>query len=489
MNSGDDKQCDLLLRGGEVIDGTGNARVRADVAVRDDRIVAIGALDDWHAGRRVDVTGKVVTPGFIDVHTHDDHALLAKPDMDMKASQGVTSVVVGNCGFSLAPLDFTALHPGLDLVGDEKAYRFKTFGEFADAVDAAPAAGNAAFLVGHATLRFGTLDRFDRPATQGEIKVMRDKLEDSLKTGATGLSTGLFYEGSRAAPTAEVIAIGEVLKDYGARYVTHMRDETEGVIDSLEETFTIGRECQVRAIVSHHKVQGQPNHGRSMDSLACIDHHCQHQPIGFDVYPYAASSTVLKADSIATAARVMVTWSHAMPSASGRDLSDIAAEMGCDIYTAADRLQPAGGIYFSMDEADVQRILSHPNAMFGSDGLPFDAHPHPRLWGTFPRILGHYARDLGLFSLEEAVRRMTSLSAAQFDLVDRGTLKTGYFADITVFDPGAVIDTASFEKPIQAAKGIAHVFVNGREIWDGKASTGNRPGRALRHGQGAAALH
>ncbi len=487
MTSRNDMQCDLLLHGGIVIDGTGSARMRADVAVRDDRIVAIGDLADWQAGRKLDVSGKVVAPGFIDVHTHDDYALLAKPDMDMKVSQGVTSVVVGNCGFSLAPLTFTKMHPGLDLLGDEQAFRFTTFGDFADAVDAAPPAVNAAFLVGHATLRFGALDQTDRAATGAEIKIMRDRLEDSLKAGATGLSTGLFYAPAREAPTAEVIAIGEVLKAYGARYVTHMRDETEGVIDSLEETFIIGRECQVRAIVSHHKVQGQNNHGRSVDSLACIDHHCQHQPIGFDVYPYAASSTILKADSIATASRVMVTWSHAMPSATGRDLADIAAEMGCDIYAAADRLQPAGAIYFSMNEADVQRILSHPNAMIGSDGLPFDAHPHPRLWGTFPRVLGHYARDLGLFSLEEAVRRMTSLSAAQFDIVDRGTLKTGNFADITVFDPATVIDTASFERPMQAAAGIAHVFVNGREVWADGGSTGNRPGRTLRHGQGVAA--
>ena len=328
MTSRNDMQCDLLLHGGIVIDGTGNARMRADVAVRDDRIVAIGDLADWQAGRKLDVSGKVVAPGFIDVHTHDDYALLAKPDMDMKVSQGVTSVVVGNCGFSLAPLTFTKMHPGLDLLGDEQAFRFTTFGDFADAVDAAPPAVNAAFLVGHATLRFGALDRTDRAATGAEIKIMRDRLEDSLKAGATGLSTGLFYAPAREAPTAEVIAIGEVLRAYGARYVTHMRDETEGVIDSLEETFTIGRECQVRAIVSHHKVQGQNNHGRSVDSLACIDHHCQHQPIGFDVYPYAASSTILKADSIATASRVMVTWSHAMPSATGRDLADIAAEMG-----------------------------------------------------------------------------------------------------------------------------------------------------------------
>ncbi len=480
-------QCDLLFAGGEVIDGSGSRRQRADVAVTDDRIVAIGDLADWHAGRKIDVTGKVVAPGFIDVHTHDDYALLAKPDMDMKVSQGVTSVVVGNCGFSLAPLSFTEMQPGLALLGDEEAFRFPTVSTFIGAVDDAPPALNAVFLVGHSTLRFGALDRTDRAATADEIKVMRDRLEEGLKAGATGLSTGLFYDPAREAPTSEVIEIGKVLQDYGARYVTHMRDEAEGVMDSLEETFTIGRECHSRAIVSHHKVMGGQNGGRSIETLACIDHQCQHQPIGFDVYPYAAGSTILKADMLANSTRVLITWSQAIPEAGGRDLTDIAAEMGCDIYDAAERLQPAGAIYFSMDEADVQRILSHPNAMIGSDGLPFDAHPHPRLWGTFPRVLGHYSRDLGLFSLEEAVRRMTSLSAAQFDMVDRGTLKTGYFADITVFDPATVIDTASFEKPIQAAAGIAHVFVNGREVWAHGQGTGNRPGRALRHGHAVAA--
>ena len=183
---------------------------------------------------------------------------------------------------------------------------------------------------------------------------------------------------------------------------------------------------------------------------------------------------------------ILITWSKAIPEAGGRDLHDIAAEMGVDIYEAAERLQPAGAIYFSMHEEDVQRILSHPNAMIGSDGLPFDAHPHPRLWGTFPRVLGHYARDLGLFSLEEAVRRMTSLSAMQFDLAGRGTVAEGHFADLVVFDPDKVIDTATFEKPIQAAAGIAHVFVNGREVWRDGQSTGARPGRALRHRQAAA---
>ena len=480
------KTCDLILVGGDVVDGTGAPRRRADVAVRDDRIVAIGELADWHAGQRVDVSNQVVAPGFIDVHTHDDYALLAKPDMDMKVSQGVTSVVVGNCGISLAPLTFTEMEPGLALLGDEQAFRFPKMGQFLDAIDDAPAALNAVFLVGHTTLRFGTLDRTDRPASSDEIKIMRDLLEEGLKAGASGMSTGLFYDPAIAAPAREVIEIGQVLKDYGARYVTHMRDEAAGVLDSLEETFEIGRECDSRAIVSHHKVQSGDVAGLSAQTLACIDHHGHNQPVGLDVYPYAAGSTILKPELFAKSKRVLITWSKAIPEAGGRDLKDIAAEMGVDIYEAAERLQPAGAIYFSMHEEDVQRILSHPNAMIGSDGLPFDAHPHPRLWGTFPRVLGHYARDLGLFSLEEAVRRMTSLSAMQFDMADRGTISDGNFADLVVFDPDKVIDTATFEKPIQAAAGIAHVFVNGREVWRDGQSTGARPGRALRHRQVAA---
>ncbi|MEC7572567.1 MAG: amidohydrolase family protein, partial [Pseudomonadota bacterium] len=194
MTAEQSKTCDLILVGGDVVDGTGAPRRRADVAVRDDRIVAVGGLADWHAGQRFDVRGQVVAPGFIDVHTHDDYALLAKPDMDMKVSQGVTSVVVGNCGISLAPLTFTEMEPGLALLGDEQAFRFPKMGQFLDAIDDAPAALNAVFLVGHTTLRFGTLDRTDRPASSDEIKIMRDLLEEGLKAGASGMSTGLFYD-------------------------------------------------------------------------------------------------------------------------------------------------------------------------------------------------------------------------------------------------------------------------------------------------------
>ena len=472
---------DLIIRNGTVIDGSGAARSKADVAIDGERIAAIGDLSQLSAGQEIDAAGKIVSPGFVDVHTHDDRALLSKPDMDMKVSQGVTTVVVGNCGISLAPLVLDRRPPPpLDLLGDEEWWTFPTFGAFLDRVDQEPASVNAAFLVGHSTLRVGVMDRLDRPASPEEIKSMRGTLEASLDAGACGLSTGLWYAPANKAPTDEVIEISKALKAHGARYVTHMRDEAGGVLDSLEETFLIGREAGVPVVVSHHKVHGRSNWGRSKQTLALFEKYRESQRIGLDVYPYQASSTVLKYDSIEMAERTLVTWSVPHPEQSGRDLKDIAADWGVGVMEAAERLQPAGAIYFSMDEEDVRRIISYPHSMIGSDGLPHDENPHPRLWGTFPRILGHYVRDVGLFTLEEGVRKMTSLSAEQFGLKERGTLAAGNFADICIFDETVIIDAATFEDPKRPTPGIAEVLVNGKSAWKDGAGTGNRAGKALR---------
>ena len=211
-----------------------------------------------------------------------------------------------------------------------------------------------------------------------------------------------------------------------------------------------------------------------------IDQAQKKQPVGFDVYPYVASSTVLGVKRLEQASRILVTWSKTLPEMAGRDLSDIAKEMDTDITGAAKALAPAGAIYFMMSEDDVQRILSHPSAMIGSDGLPHDDHPHPRLWGTFPRVLGHYVREQQLFPLEEAIRRMTSLPAAQFGLKDRGKISAGFFADLVLFNPDTVIDRATFGAPTEPAEGIDLVFVNGRAVWEDGESTGARPGIALR---------
>jgi N-acyl-D-amino-acid deacylase len=262
-----------------------------------------------------------------------------------------------------------------------------------------------------------------------------------------------------------------------------MRNEAEHVLDSLDESFAAGRAAHAPVVISHHKTTGVANFGRTAETLPKIAAAMQRQEVGLDVYPYIASSTVLRTERIDEALKVLITWSKAMPEMAGRELADIAAEWGVGLGEAARRLQPAGAIYWMMDEADVQRVLAFAASMVGSDGLPHDVHPHPRLWGTFPRVLGHYSRELGLFDLETAVHKMTGLSAARFGLTGRGTIAEGACADICVFDPATVIDRATFAEPTLPAAGIDHVFVNGRLVWTDGKPTGNRPGRALRRQQ------
>ena len=479
--SRDSNRADLLIRNATLIDGSGAAARHGSLAVRDDRIVALGTLDGWTGATDVDAGGKALAPGFIDVHTHDDRALIANPGMDCKVSQGVTTVVTGNCGVSLAPLAIDRRPPPpLDLICEDPDGFFADFADYLSFLDREPPATNALAQVGHSSLRAGALDSLDRPATSAEVAAMRGKLEESLEAGAIGLSTGLFYPPATAAPTEEVIELAKALRQAKALHTTHMRDEADHVTESLEETFRIGREAQVPVVISHHKCAGQANYGRSAETLKLIGATREKQHVGLDVYPYVAGSTMLDADCLADASRVVVSWSIPHPEAAGRDLEDIAADWGVAVEEAVARLTPAGGIFFMMDEADVQRILAFPHSMVGSDGLPHDSHPHPRLWGTFPRVLGHYSRDLGLFSLEEAVRKMTGLPASEFGLTDRGRLAVGAAADLVLFDPEEIIDAATFDAPKTPARGIREVWVNGRSVWRDGATTGARPGRALR---------
>ncbi|MBV8334607.1 MAG: amidohydrolase family protein, partial [Alphaproteobacteria bacterium] len=259
--------------------------------------------------------------------------------------------------------------------------------------------------------------------------------------------------------------------------------EDDAVLDSLEESFAVGRAAGVPVVISHHKTVGRNNFGRTAETLPLIAAAIAKQEAGLDAYPYIASSTVLSAAQAARALKVLVTWSKRAPEQAGRELSTIAADWGVSEPEAIDRLQPAGAVYWTMDEADVQRVLAFEHTMIGSDGLPHDTHPHPRLWGAFPRVLGYYCRELGLFSLEEAVRRMTGLSAYRFGLAGRGILSAGAYADVTVFDPETVADRATFETPTAPAAGIEHVFVNGRLVWSEAKPTGEWPGRALRRQQ------
>jgi N-acyl-D-amino-acid deacylase len=474
---------DLIIRDGTLIDGTRAPRRKADVAVRNGKVAKVGNLGKEKAKVEIDAAGKIVAPGFIDAHTHDDRLMLSAPDMAPKVSQGVTTVVAGNCGVSLAPAPNgmpKPVTPPLDLMDAEGTwFRFKSFKAYVQALKDAPPATNCALLVGHSMLRVQTMDTLERPAREAEITRMRELVEEALAAGAIGGSTGLYYEPAIASSTEEVIEVFRPLGERNGLYCTHMRDEADKVMDSLEETFRIGRELGVPVVISHHKVAGKPNHGRSAETLPLIEKAMQSQRIGLDCYPYCASSTILTYGRSLGASKTLVTWSVPHPEFQGMDLQEIAKKINLTVEKTVAALLPAGAIYFAMDEADVQRILAFEHTMIGSDGLPHDAAPHPRLWGTFPRVLGHYSRSLGLFSLETAVHKMTGLTAKTFGLADRGVLKEGFAADVVVFGENEVEEGATFQKPIQAAKGIDTVIVNGEAVWRGGKPTGARPGRVL----------
>jgi N-acyl-D-aspartate/D-glutamate deacylase len=470
---------DLLFKGARLIDGTGGPSRRGDLAVRGDRIVRIGesgSIDAAAARRVIDAAGQVLAPGFVDSHTHDDFAVIGDPAMRPKVTQGVTTVVVGNCGISGAPIRLRdSPPPPLNLLGSAETFAYATFADYAARVDAVGPAVNVAALIGHGTLRVATMRDISDRATPTEIDRMRNLLAESLDAGAIGFSTGLFYPINSGADADEVVALAEIVSEKGGVYATHMRDEDSGVIESLEETFDTARRAKVPVVISHHKCALPENWGRSRETLPLIAAAAQHQSVGLDAYPYAAGSTVLDPDYVRDDVRTMITWSTPHPEAGGRDLTEIARDWKCSPREAAERLLPAGAIYFQMDEKDVRSILAFPLTMIGSDGLPHDQHPHPRLWGTFPRVLGHYVRDVRLFSLENAIHKMTGMTAARFGLADRGILREGYAADLVLFDAAKIRDTATYERPISPAEGISAVFVNGQPALDGAQA-----GRLLR---------
>jgi N-acyl-D-amino-acid deacylase len=469
----------LLLRGGTVVDGTGNPRFVADVRIAGERIVEVGADLAKDGAVVLDASGRIVAPGFIDVHTHDDQVVVAEPQMLPKISQGVTTVVVGNCGISLAPLVHANVPPPLNLLGGPDKYVYPTMAAYVAAVDAARPAVNVAALVGHSTLRVATMDDPYRQATPAEQSRMCELLREGLAAGATGLSSGVFYATGAAADVAELALLAGVTGAAGGVYTTHIRQEMDKVIDSLDEAFTTARRGQVPLVVSHHKCAGPRNWGRTIETLAHIDAARRGQAIGLDCYPYIAGSTVLRSEMVDGIIEILITWSTPHPEMAARTLASIADEWACSQVEACERLQPGGACYFQMREDDVQRVLRYPATMIGSDGLPHDQHPHPRLWGTFPRVLGHYCRDLALFPLETAVHKMTGLSARQFGLKDRGEIRAGGFADVVVFDAATIGDTATFERPKAIAVGIDRVLVNGKLAYRSGEAGPIRNGRFL----------
>lgn len=471
---------DLLIRNALIIDGSDTPGFRADVAVLDGRIARIGDVSAAQASEVLDAKGRVLAPGFIDVHTHDDTVVIRQPEMLPKISQGVTTVIVGNCGISAAPISLKGAPPDpMNLLGSQAHFVYPRFSDYRNAIDAARPAVNVAALIGHTALRSNHLDDLFRSASAAEIAAMREQLRDSLQAGALGLSTGLAYASAFAAETDEVAQLAEELSAFGAIYTTHLRSEFEPVLDAMDEAFRIGRHAKAPVIISHLKCAGAGNWGRSPQLLAALEQAAQQQPVACDCYPYAASSSTLDLKQVTDAFRITITWSTAHPEQSGRDLMDIAADWQVPLLDAAQRLQPAGAVYYGMAEQDVERILSHPLSMIGSDGLPEDPFPHPRLWGAFPRVLGHFSRDKGLFALHTAVHKMTGLSAARFGLHERGLIREGFYADLVLFDAARVRDVADFKHPQRAAEGIDAVWVNGHLSYAHGKAMGERQGRFL----------
>jgi N-acyl-D-amino-acid deacylase len=504
---------DLILEGGTVIDGTGSGAFAAAVGIKAGFIVEVGDLAARSAAERLDVSGLVVSPGFIDPHTHSRGTIFEIPTADNFVLQGVTTLTEGNDGGS--PLDLAAFYDSLAAAGGT--------------------APNFAMFVGHGTIRSEVIGSDDRPPTVDELEQMKGYVELGMIDGALGLSTGLFYLPGSFAETEELIELSHVAAAAGGIYISHMRNEDVDVLGSVRETIRIGREAGIPVQMTHHKVGGQRNYGQSEASIALMrDARAEGIDITFDQYPYTASSTGLSAiiprwaqegggfddrlTDAATMSRIeddikafiemrfaddpskiqLVSCgieehaSAAFPDdMTGWTLADVLDSRGVDhtpeaIAELVIELDQAGGcsaIFHSFDESDVERFMQSEYGMIGSDGRLShfgEASPHPRGYGTFPRVLGRYVRERGVIGLEEAVRRMTSAPADRLGFAGRGRIAEGGIADVTVFDPVTVIDRATFEQPHQYPVGIPYVFVGGVAVVRDGEVTGARPGVILR---------
>ncbi|MGH7864784.1 MAG: N-acyl-D-amino-acid deacylase family protein, partial [Candidatus Binataceae bacterium] len=463
-------------------------------------IVAVGK----HQGRaavEIDAKGRALAPGFIDVHSHDDYAVLVTPEMDFKVMQGVTTDVVGNCGFGAAPnpaagVMFRAMF------GESTVPEWTGYPEYLDVIDRNPPSLNVAVLVGHGTIRLAAMQGIhQREPSAAEIDLMRGWLKDAINAGAVGLSTGLVYEPGRYAKIEEIIEVARAMSGSSALYASHMRNEAAELLDAIAETIRIGEEAGVAVQISHHKASGRANWGKVRESLGLIERaRARGIDVTADQYPYTSGSTALGAilqnDALGEGRggvgavephQVLLASVPKSPHLEGKTLAQVATEFDLPAKPAAEKLVRENGmglivIIESMDEADVRTVMRHPSTMIGSDGIALGSKPHPRLYGTFPRVLGHYTRELGLLTLTDAVHRMTGMAAKKFRLTDRGVVREGAFADLVVFDPKSIADTATYEDPRRYPTGISHVFVNGAAVVRDATHTGARPGRAMRRG-------
>lgn len=522
---------DLLFRQAVVVDGTGAPGRVADVALAESRFVALAPNLDGSSRQVIAAEGLVLAPGFIDLHCHSDAYHLEEPAGEIKIRQGVTLEVVGNCGASLAPLVSERARASVDhcLGGPDRFsldVDWRSYGEYAAKVGGGRPVVNVAGLVGHGTLRVAAMGFADRPATQAELDTMAGLLDDALSAGAAGMSTGLYYAPGLFATTDEVIALAKVVARRGGYYATHMRNEAEGLLEAVGETLTIGRAAGVPVHISHLKAAGTRNWPKAETVVAKIEAaRREGLDVTCDVYPYHFSSTSLQAvippwaleggverlvarlaDQAARAKIIaqikdgLPGWeniyhnagwekiivaavdSPARQSLHGQSIAQGAAATGADPFEwAMDLLVSERGavniIAGSMNEDTVARFLTLPYAMIGSDGSPRRGRPHPRVYGTFPRVIRRFVREMKALSLEEAVRKMTLASAARLGLRDRGRVEVGWTGDAVLFDPATFGDTATFEDPCRYPVGLKAVVVDGCLVVDEGRMTGERVGR------------
>ncbi len=484
---------DLAFRNVRIIDGTGGPSRLGDVLVEGDRISHVGDVGTGGpAAVEIDGEGLCLTPGFVDVHSHDDGALLRHPGMEFKVAQGCTSVVVGNCGFSAAPAA-PGERDASGLIGVRPTWT--DLAGFIAAVEEGKPAVNAVALVGHNSVRQLVMGNERRDPTEAELAEMKQHVALAMEQGACGFSTGLIYEPGRYSGTEEVVELAKESAAVGGIYASHIRNEGDRLLEAVDEAIRIGREAGLPVQLSHHKAAGPRNWGKVTESLAKVDEaNADGSDITLDVYPYTAGSGPMA--QYFDVNRVDAEYAKVIRFAScpafreyeGRMAVDIAAEQGVE---AADVIRqvlsaPKGDrticIQFIIDEADIETNLQHPMMMVGSDGVvDLRGKPHPRLFGTFPRVLGHYVRNRGVLTLEQAIHRMTQLSCERFGLTDRGLVSEGLFADLVLFDPEGVVDTATYDDPKQEPVGIEAVVVNGEVAYRSGTHTGAGSGRMLRY--------
>ena len=522
---------DLLIKNGRVLDGSGNPWVMADVAAKDGRIAAVGRLGDAASETVVDASGRIVCPGFVDGHSHSDLYVLAAPESRQKIMQGFTTEVVGLDGMSVAPVS-DAQKPGWQkhlsgLAGNPGIpWNWNSMGDYLDAVDAVGASVNICSYVGLGTIRLNVIGMEDRAPSAAEMDQMRRLTAEAMEQGARGVSAGLIYPPSQYQSIEEIVELCRVASRYDGIFDVHMRNESDRIAASIEEVLEIGRRADIPVLITHFKVRGKRNWGLSGALLERLE---RARADGVDVtvsqYPYTAGSTFLHAvippwyhrqgaEALIAALRTrraeikrdiaermdwenfsgILGWENIYVSSvngdanrwcEGKSLVQIAAQRGmgpvdaaCDLL--AEEQLAVGMIAFGLDEADIRTILRHPLTNVITDGLLSGGKPHPRAYATSARILGRYVREDAVISLEDAVRKLTSLPAAKARLRRKGLLLPGFDADIVVFDPATVLDTNSYEDPMRHPAGIEHVAVGGMLVVKNGVHTGAAPGRTIR---------